>query len=99
MTLTVPVPLTADEQAALQAQAKAQGLTVDSLLRKVVLQAITAAPGSSQEQLSFAEWHKEFEAWLDGQPDMPTLSDNAISREGIYTREDEWRASRPEVNA
>jgi hypothetical protein len=64
---------------------------VDSLLRKAVLQIIASAPEASQGQLSFSEWEKEFEAWLDAQPDMPTLSDNAISREGIYTREDEWR--------
>ena len=91
MTLTVPVPLTPDEQAALQAQAKAQGLSVDSLLRKAVLQVIAAAPEASQEPPSFAEWQKEFEAWLDGLPTLPTLADKAISREGIYTREDEWR--------
>jgi hypothetical protein len=29
--------------------------------------------------------------WLDNMPDMPLLSVEAISREGIYTREDEWR--------
>jgi len=91
MTPTVPVPLTPDEQAALQAHARARGLSVDSLLRKAVLQIIASAPEASQGQLSFSEWEKEFEAWLDAQPDMPTLSDNAISREGIYTREDEWR--------
>jgi hypothetical protein len=91
MTLSVPVSLTPEEQAALQAQAQAQGLSVDSFLRKAVLQVMATAPEASQEQLSFAEWQKEFEAWLDGVPSVRTLSDHAISREGIYTREDEWR--------
>ena len=90
MALTIPVPLTADEQAALEAQAKARGLSVDSLLRNAVLQVIAAAPESNQE-LSFDDWAKEFNAWLDSQPTMPTLSDSSISRESIYTREDEWR--------
>ncbi len=29
--------------------------------------------------------------WLDTMPDVPPLSDEALSRESIYTREDEWR--------
>ena len=41
---TVPVPLTSEEEAALIAQAKAQGVSVDSLLRKAVLQIISSSP-------------------------------------------------------
>jgi hypothetical protein len=43
MTVTVPVPLTEEEQSALSAQAEAEGVSVDSLLRKAVLQVIAAA--------------------------------------------------------
>ena len=91
MKVTVPVPLTSEEQAALAAQAKAQSVSVDALLRKAVLRIIAAAPEVNQQQLSAEQWEKEFEEWLDGLPDIPTLSDEAISRESIYTREDEWR--------
>ena len=91
MTVTVPVPLTTEEQATLLAQAKAQGVSVDSLLRRAVLHIIAAAPDLDSQQLSAEQWEKEFEEWLDSLPNMPTLSDEAIGRESIYTREDEWR--------
>ncbi len=95
MALTVAIPITSDEQSALQAKAVLLGVSVDSLLRKAVLQVIGAAPEVlsriKPEPLSLAQWEKEFDEWLDGQPGMPTLSDAAISREQIYTREDEWR--------
>ena len=91
MTVTVPVLLTTEEQAVLLAQAKAQGVSVDFLLRKAVLHIIATAPSIDSQQLSAEQWEKEFEKWLDSLPNMPTLSDGAISRESIYTREDEWR--------
>ncbi len=91
MTVTLPVPLTPEEQAALQAQAKAQGVSVDSLLRKAVLHIIAAAPEVSPQHLIADQWEKEFEEWCDSFPDHPPLSDEAVSRESIYTREDEWR--------
>ena len=91
MAVTVPVPLTPEEQAALAAQAKAQGVSVDSLLRWAVLRIISAAPQITHPQFSAEQWEKEFGEWLDSLPNLPTLSDQVISRESIYTREDEWR--------
>lgn len=90
MAVTVPVSLTSEEAAALSAQAKAQGMSLDSLLRQAVLGIISSAPQGNSEQ-SGAQWEKEFGEWLDSLPDLPALSDEAISRESIYTREDEWR--------
>jgi len=86
MAVTIPVSLTAEEQASLFAQAKAEGVSVDVLLRRAVLQIIAAAPDVTSQQLTADEWEKEFEEWLDSMPDLPTLSDEAISRESIYTR-------------
>ena len=91
MRVTVPIALTAEEEAALVAQAKAQGVSVDSLLRKAVLEIIAAPPHAKSQELSAEQWEKEFEEWLDSLADIPTLSDEAISRESVYTREDEWR--------
>ena len=91
MRVTVPIALTAEEEAALVAQAKAQGVSVDSLLRKAVLEIIAAPPHVKSPELSAEQWEKEFEEWLDSLADIPTLSDEAISRESVYTREDEWR--------
>jgi hypothetical protein len=70
---------------------KAQGVSVDSLLRQAVLRTISAAPQADPEQVSPQQWEKEFGDWLDSFPSLPALSDEAISRESIYTREDEWR--------
>ena len=91
MAVTVPAPLTSEEQAALVAQAKAQGVSVDSLLRRAVLRIISTAPQINPAQFSAEQWEKEFGEWLDSLPNLPALSDEAISRENIYTREDEWR--------
>ena len=40
-------------------------------------------------ELSQEEWEKELEELIDLFPQTPLLSDGAISRESIYTREDE----------
>ncbi|MFN0172572.1 MAG: hypothetical protein ACKV22_39840 [Bryobacteraceae bacterium] len=45
-------------------------------------------PGPAQE-LSLEEWDKEMNEIIDSFPQSPLLSDEAISRESIYTREDE----------
>ena len=91
MAVTVPVPLTAEEQAALVAEAKAQGVSVDSFLRQAVLRAISTAPQITPTRFSAEQWEEELGEWLDSLPNLPALSDQAISRESIYTREDEWR--------
>jgi hypothetical protein len=48
MAVTVPVPLTTEEEAALLAQAKTQGVSVDSLLRQAVRRIISAARRSTR---------------------------------------------------
>lgn len=91
MAITVPLSLTPEEQAALLAHARDQGISVDVLLRQAVLSVLSASPPVSPEQSSPDQWEKEFGEWLDSLPSLPTLSDEAISRESIYTRDDDWR--------
>ena len=95
---TVPVPLTSEEEAALIAQAKAQGVSVNSLVRKAVLQMISSSSGTSLQAalpLTAEEFDKAFDEIADLIPkDAPTLSDAALSRENIYTREDDWNLNR-----
>ena len=95
---TVPVPLTSEEEAALIAQAKAQGVSVASLVRKAVLQMISSSSGTSLQAalpLTAEEFDKAFDEIADLIPkDAPTLSDAALSRENIYTREDDWNLNR-----
>jgi len=58
--MTVKIPLTPEEETKLQAQAKVEGVSVDALLRRAVLQ-IIAAPETGGGQLSIEQWEKEFE--------------------------------------
>jgi hypothetical protein len=92
MTVTVPVPLTSEEQPVLQDQARVQGVSVDSLLRRAVLQIISAAREvRPRQQLSPDEFDRAFEEIADMIPaNVPDIPDEALSRENIYTREDEW---------
>jgi len=64
-------------------------VSVNTLLRKAVLHIIAEAPSHSQH-LSAAQWEEEFE---DGSTvsEYADMSDAAVSRESVYTREDEWR--------
>jgi len=93
----ISVQLTSEEEAALIAQAKAEGVSVDSLLRRAVLQIISANTEGDRPapRLNAEEFEKAFEEIADMIPDgIPSLSDDALSRESIYTREDEWNRSR-----
>lgn len=55
----------------------------------VELQASARAALTSAPAMSHEEWEREFEALIDSFPQQPVLSDEAISRDSIYTREDE----------
>jgi len=91
MAITVPLSLTPAEEAALVARAEAEGISVDALLHRAVVRLISASSVEGQPLLTADEWEKEFCEWLDTMPQLPSLSDQAISRDSIYTREDEWR--------
>ena len=91
---TVAVPLTLEEEAALIAKAKTQGISVDSLVRKAVLQLISPSSGTDPV-LTAEESEKVFDEIAEMIPeDVPTLSDEALSRESIYTGEDDWNLNR-----
>jgi hypothetical protein len=91
MTVTHPVSLTPQEETKLLAQARALGVSVDELLHTAVIKVIAAPLEVNRDHMSAEQWEKEFEEWLDSLPSLPALPDEAISRESIYTREDEWR--------
>ena len=91
MTLTIEV--SGELEAALQAQARAQGLTADRVAGQVLAQALTpgvervegnaAAAGSSGEEKARA-----FVEWAKSHRDTPPLSDEAVSRATLYP--DRW---------
>jgi hypothetical protein len=88
--MTVTLELRPEVEAQLLAQANAKGLSLPDYLKNVVeQQAGSRAALTSVEAMSHEEWEREFEAFVDGFPQQPVLSDEAISRDSIYTREDE----------
>ncbi len=90
--VTIQVPLSSEEQEALAIQAYAAGVSVDALLRKAVLAMISSNQGTSPPvPLSPEEFDRAFEEIADMiPPDVPSISDEDLQREKIYTREDEW---------
>jgi hypothetical protein len=85
MTVLHPVRLTPQEEAELLAQAKARGVSVDELLHTAVIKVIASPPEVNREHMSAEQWEREFEEWLDSLPNLPTLPDEAISRECAKT--------------
>jgi hypothetical protein len=62
-----------------------------------ILQFISASPETSlpQPQLTAEEFDRAFDEIADTIPEgIPPLSDEALSRDSIYTREDEWNQDR-----
>jgi hypothetical protein len=81
--MPVTVPLTPEEQSTLLAHAKAQGVSVDSLLRQAVLQIISQAP-TPQPQLSGEELERAFEELAELIPEnVPAMPDESLRRENI----------------
>ena len=83
MNLTIEL---SDEQAsALRAQAEAQGLTVEQWLQRMAAQHVQPASIAHLQKTNPMEWARQFRAWADSHdPNTPVLSDEAMSRKGIY---------------
>ena len=85
--MTINLELPPEVEADFMAQARAKGVSLGAVLQSCLIQ---HAPPAAPSQMSVEEWEKAFDEWLDSLPELPTLSDEAISRESIYAREDEW---------
>jgi antitoxin component of RelBE/YafQ-DinJ toxin-antitoxin module len=84
MTLTVEIPTELEEK--LEAEAAELGLTASEYVRGL-LERMLGRPAQTPLWMTATkqEWLKAFSAWMDGHdPTLPPLSDDAISREGIY---------------
>ena len=85
MTITLELP--PEVEARLLAEAQSQGVPVGEVIKDNLIQ---HAPPSKQ-QMSAEELDQALDEIADSLPNgIPPLSDEAISRERIYTREDEW---------
>ena len=86
--MTVTLELPPDVEARLVEEAQAKGVPVDEIVRLYLLQ---VARRRAPKQFSAEEIDRLLDEAADLiPPRIPPLSDEAISRESIYTREDEW---------
>jgi hypothetical protein len=74
----------------LAAQAEARGLSVDEYLKSLLGVTNSGHAPAPGPQMTPEERARMFEEWAHShRSSAPPLSDEAISRESIYTREDE----------
>jgi hypothetical protein len=83
--VTLILKLEPDVEAGLAAMASAKGLSLDLYVRNLLKQFAVPISGTEMtpEQKAAA-----FEQLIDGLPEMPVLSDEAMSRDAIYRRDD-----------
>jgi predicted transcriptional regulator len=84
MNLTIEL---SDEQgAALKTHAEAQGLTVELWLQKIAENYAPPRSFSHLQKTNPTEWAHRFHEWAESHDrTTPSLSEEAISRESIYT--------------
>lgn len=81
MTVTLDLPV--DVEQAYLDEASARGITLEVLVREVLL---AHEPPPTVSEMTPEEWVREFKAWTrsHSEDDLPVLPDQAISREFIY---------------
>ncbi|MGG6270575.1 hypothetical protein ACQ4M3_38315 [Leptolyngbya sp. AN03gr2] len=95
--MAITLELSPETETRLIAQANAQGISVEQLLKNTieVLLATSSSTGFNTRTNSDAteEWVRAFTDWANSHStDTPLLSDQAVSRESIYRdREDAQR--------
>jgi hypothetical protein len=72
-----------------KASAAARGVSVADFVRDCLIQNAPAI-ASQPAALSGAEWEKALDELFDSFPRVGPLPDDAISRDSIYSREDNW---------
>ena len=84
--MTVTLNLPPEKEVLFKALAKARGLSLEQwmleLADRYVQQPVSIA---HLQKTDPQEWARQFDAWLDShRPDIPVLSDEAMSRDSIY---------------
>jgi hypothetical protein len=83
--MTVTLELSPEREAALKEQAQMRGLTLEQWLLELADQQAAPASVAHLQRTDPREWARYFDAWVDSHdPNMPVLSDEAMSRESIY---------------
>ena len=89
--MAITLNLEPETESQLIAQAEAQSTSVEELLKTLVERLLSTAAISKPPSLSPQEKAEKFVSWVESHTSLsaPPLLEEAISRESIYTREDE----------
>ena len=81
--MTIMLNLPAHVEQAFLAEAHANGISIDELVRNVLL---AFSPSPTPVELTPEQWVREFKAWTRSHAGdiLPVLSDEAMSRDFIY---------------
>ena len=83
--MTVTLHLPPEKEAAFEAQARARGLTLEQWMLELAEQSVQPVSIAHLQRTDPEEWARQFDAWADSHdPNIPVLSDEAMSRESIY---------------
>ena len=83
--MTVTLNLPPEKEAAFKAQAQARGLSLEQWMLEVADQSVQIPSIAHLQRTDPEEWYRQFRAWADSHdPNIPVLSDAAMSRESIY---------------
>ncbi|HEX4137361.1 MAG TPA: hypothetical protein VHY84_22320 [Bryobacteraceae bacterium] len=83
--MAVTLELSAESEAALKAQAQARGLTLEEWLLELAGEHTPQASIAHLQRTNPKEWARKFDEWVNSHdPNLPVLSDEAMSRESIY---------------
>jgi hypothetical protein len=86
VTVTVEIP--PSSEAAIQAEARARGVSVESWLVQLAEESARGAGNLSVASLQITdpdEWVRQFDLWMASHdPATPVLADRDMSRESIY---------------
>jgi argininosuccinate lyase len=84
--MTVTLNLPPEKEAVFKAQAEARGLSLEQWMLDVAEQQVHLVSVAHLQKTDPQEWARHFDAWVDSHKrDVPVLSDEAMSRESIYS--------------
>jgi hypothetical protein len=81
--MTIRVELNPETEARLVAEARAQGLPVETVVAQL-LQEVLTGPYPSRGRLTLEEFHQMLDAMADGSERLPNLPTESFSRESFY---------------
>lgn len=81
--MTIKVELSPESEARLVAEARAQGLPLETVAEKLLNEALTGR-ALSHGELSVEEFHRMLSALAEGSDKLPNLPTEVFSRESFY---------------